>query len=77
MPGDRSLHPTWWDFVIVLTGPMRNHVEYREPLLATLLSEQRLPFAPVGTITLPDGRAAVVYRRAPVPPRSLRVVKTC
>jgi hypothetical protein len=65
MPGDRSLHPTWWDFVIVLTGPMRNHVEYREPLLATLLSEQRLPFAPVGTITLPDGRAAVVYRRAP------------
>ena len=65
MLGDRSLHPTWWDFVIVLSGRMRNHVEYREPVLATLLSEQRLPFSPVGTVTLPDGRAAVVYRRAP------------
>ena len=65
MLGDRSLHPTWWDFVVVLTGRVRNPVEYREPLLATLLSEQRLPFAPVGTVALPDGRAAVVYRRAP------------
>jgi len=51
--------------VVVLTGRVRNHVEYREPVLATLLSEQRLPFAPVGTVALPDGRAAVVYRREP------------
>ena len=65
MLGDRSLHPTWWDFVIVLTGRVRSQVEYREPVLATLLSEKRLPFAPVGAVPLPDGRAAVLYRRAP------------
>jgi Dolichyl-phosphate-mannose-protein mannosyltransferase len=59
--GDRSLHPTWWDFVVVLTGPVRNRVEYREPVLATLLSEQRLPFALLGRVTLPEGREAVLY----------------
>ena len=59
--GDRSLHPTWWDFVVVLTGPVRNSVEYREPVLATLLSAQRLPFALLGRVALPEGREAVLY----------------
>jgi hypothetical protein len=67
MIGDRSLHPTWWDFVLVLTGPMRNHVEYRESVLAGLLSERRLPFTHLETIPLPEGRAAALYRPAPPP----------
>ncbi len=26
--GDRSLHPTWWDFVVVLSGPFELPYEY-------------------------------------------------
>ena len=25
---DRSLHPTWWDFVVVVSGPIRKYFEY-------------------------------------------------
>jgi hypothetical protein len=60
--GDRSLHPTWWDFVVVLSGPFELPYEYREPVLAALLEEQRLPFTAIGKVPLPARREAVVYR---------------
>jgi hypothetical protein len=63
--GDRSLHPEWWHFVVMVTGPVKNRVEYREPVLAILLSEERLPFDGIATIALPDGRSALLYRAAP------------
>ena len=44
LPDDHSLHGTFWDYVLVTTGPIRTRVDYREPQLATLLSEGRLPF---------------------------------
>jgi hypothetical protein len=65
--GDRSLHSRWWDFVVVLTGPLRDSIEYREPLLGALLEARRLPFVPVGSVALPGGRAAHIYRRAFTP----------
>ena len=60
--GDCSLHPTWWDFVVMLSGPPELPDEYREPVLERLLEEQRLPFSMVGSVALPQGRRAVVYR---------------
>ena len=62
MLGDRSLHPTWWDFVLVLRGPVLDSSEYREPVLANLLEARQLPFTDVGRVRLPDDREAVLYR---------------
>ena len=59
---DRSLHRRWWDFVVVVQGPVRLKSEYREPVLQRVLEDQRLPFSVVGTVALPEGREAVVYR---------------
>jgi hypothetical protein len=63
--GDRSLHPTWWDFIVVLEGPLELPYEYREPVLGRLLEEQRLPFTAIGNVSLPGRREAVVYRANP------------
>jgi hypothetical protein len=63
-PDDRSLHPAWWDFAVVLSGPIRHHTDFRDPILETLLDEQRLPFTMVGKVTLPQDRQAVLYRAA-------------
>jgi hypothetical protein len=59
---DRSLHPTWWDFVVVVSGPIRKYFEYREPALERLLRDERLPFAAFGSVALPDNLIAVLYR---------------
>jgi hypothetical protein len=67
--GDRSLHPTWWDFVVVMSGPTDDRVEYREPRLSTLLRAGWLPFVPVGAVNLPGQRLADVYRAGPVTAR--------
>ncbi len=41
----------------------------REPVLAALLQEQRLPFTAIGKVSLPARREAVVYRaNAHAPP---------
>jgi hypothetical protein len=60
--GDRSLHPTWWDFVVVLSGPLELAYEYREPVLGSMLEAQRLPFTAIGNVPLPGRREAVIYR---------------
>jgi hypothetical protein len=62
LPDDRSLHPTWWDFVVVLTGPIGRFTESRDHILERLLEEQRLPFTTIGKVTLPQARHAVLYR---------------
>jgi hypothetical protein len=64
MLGNRSLSPTWWDFLVVLSGPLRQRFEYREPVLERLLGDQRLPFIRVASVALPEGRKALLYRRA-------------
>jgi hypothetical protein len=59
---DRSLHPTWWDFVVLLSGPLELPYEYREPVLGSLLEAQLLPFTAIGKVSLPERREAAVYR---------------
>jgi len=60
--GDRSLHRSWWDFIVVVQGPVRLESEYREPVLERVLDDQRLPFGVIGRVALPEGREAVVYQ---------------
>ena len=64
LPDDRSLHPTWWDFVVVLSGPIRRYTETRDRILETVLDAQRLPFTMFARVALPQGREAVLYRAA-------------
>ena len=59
---DRSLHRSWWDFIVVVQGPIRLESEYREPVLERVLDDQRLPFGVIGRVALPEGREAVVYQ---------------
>ena len=71
---DRSLHPTWWDFVVVVSGPIRKYFEYREPGLERLLRDERLPFAAFGSVRLPDNLEAVLYRASSSEPLSARII---
>ena len=64
MLGNRSLSPTWWDFLVVLSGPLRQRFEYREPVLERLLADERLPFTQIAGVALPEDRKALVYRAA-------------
>jgi 4-amino-4-deoxy-L-arabinose transferase-like glycosyltransferase len=70
---DFSLNRRWWDFVVVIHGPVRLKSEYREPVLQRVLEDQRLPFSVVGRVALPEGREAVVYRAGDgePPPRTV------
>ena len=64
MLGNRSLSPVWWDFLVVMSGPVRQRLEFREPVLERLLEDRRLPFTKVAGVALPEGRTALLYRRA-------------
>jgi hypothetical protein len=71
MVGDRSLHPTWWDFLVVLAGPVAQpDSEHREPVLERLLENRQLPFTLLGRVALPDSREAVLYRASSTGPLS-------
>lgn len=61
LPLDGSFHPGWWDAAVVLSGPVHNRVERREPDLARLLAAGWLPFRKRGQVALPGGRQATVY----------------
>ena len=64
LPSNISLASTWWDYLVVSGGPVHQSSETREPLLARLLEEGRLPFNPIGSLPLPDARDATFYERA-------------
>jgi hypothetical protein len=71
---DHSLHPTWWDFVVVVSGPIRKYFEYREPALERLLRDERLPFVAFGSVELPDNLVALLYRASSSESLSARII---